>query len=252
MAEKEVLFSFCLRLADHSLVHAQRLAEWTGHGPFLEEDLALTNISLDMLGRANALLTYAGQLEGKGRDGDQLAFHRGEREFFNPLMVEQPNGDYAYTILRLGMTSAFDALVYSQLTQSKDETLRGIAEKSVKEISYHKRHSFSWIRRFAGGTEESRKRLESALQDLWRFSEDLFATNEGDKKLLASGIAPDMDQIRNAWVKDIQDLFTETGLKSPDIRFMQRGSREGKHSEHLGFLLAEMQFLPRAYPDAKW
>ncbi|MCC7303597.1 MAG: phenylacetate-CoA oxygenase subunit PaaC [Bacteroidia bacterium] len=252
MTTQQALFGYCLRLGDDSLILAQRLAEWTGHGPFLEEDLALTNISLDLFGRANALLMYAGRLEGKGRDGDRLAFHRGEREYFNSLMAEQPKGDYAFTILRLSVMSSYQFHLYTALASSKDETLAGIAAKSVKEITYHVRHAHSWVRRFAGGTEESSRRLHTALHELWRFTDDLFETNAQDCSLVDSGIAADTEKVKTAWSRDMDELFGECGLQLPRIPYMQSGSRDGKHSEHLGFLLAEMQFLPRAYPDAKW
>lgn len=250
--KSEALFYFCLRLGDNALIHAQRLSEWTGHGPFLEEDLALTNISLDMLGRADALLNYAGRVEGVGRDGDRLAFHRSEREFLNTLLVELPNGDYARTILRLCITAAFDLHFYTALMNSRDETIAGIAAKAVKEIKYHKRHANAWVQRFAGGTEESRKRIGEALQELWSFTADMFESNAGDQTLAQAGIAPDLKGIQETWEKEMNAFMASCGLSVPANVHMQSGSREGKHSEHLGYILAEMQYLPRAYPDAKW
>lgn len=252
MNRQEALFLYTLRLADTGLVLGQRLCEWTGHGPFLEEDLALTNIALDILGRSKSLLEYAAQVEGKGRSADDLAFHRNDREFLNVLLAEQPNGDYACTMLRQAFIDAFDLLLYTELSKCGDETIAGIAAKSVKEISYHRRHSFSWIRRFGNGTGESERRLKQALEELWQFTGELFEMNEVDEILIREGIAPDLKLIRKAWEKDIADLFEDSSLQMPHDVFMQTGSRKGIHTEHLGYLLAEMQALPRMYPDAKW
>jgi ring-1,2-phenylacetyl-CoA epoxidase subunit PaaC len=252
MEKNESLFRYLLRLGDTSLIQSHRLSEWTGHGPFLEEDLALTNIALDVLGRAKSLLEYAGKIEGKGRSEDALAYLRNEREYFNTLITELPNGDYAKTILRQAFIDTFDLLLYSALTASKDETLRGIAEKSVKEIRYHKRHSHSWVVRFGNGTEESRQRLEKALDDLWEYTGELFEMNETDQELIASGIAVDLNKLKAEWTREISELFNSAELRKPDTGYMHTGSRQGIHTEHLGFILAEMQTLPRMYPTAKW
>ncbi|MGE0568635.1 MAG: 1,2-phenylacetyl-CoA epoxidase subunit PaaC [Bacteroidia bacterium] len=246
------LFDFTLHLADNSLVLAQRLSEWTGHGPFLEEDLALTNIALDIFGRANSLLEYAAKLEGKGRTQDDLAFFRNEREFTNCLMCELPKGDYAFTILRQAFMDSHDYLVYSKLVKSKDETLAGIAAKSLKEITYHKRHSFSWVVRFGNGTDESKKRLHAALSELYRFTGELFESTEGDKKLSYENIGLDFAEIKADWEKEIKELFEKAVLSIPEETFMQTGGRKGVHTEHLGYMLSEMQSLPRMLPDAKW
>ncbi|MEO5946736.1 MAG: 1,2-phenylacetyl-CoA epoxidase subunit PaaC [Chitinophagaceae bacterium] len=252
MNKQEALFNYTLRLADNGLILSQRLSEWTGHGPFLEEDLALTNIALDILGQSRSLLEYASQVEGKGRTEDDLAFLRGEREFFSSLMVEQPNGDYAKTIARQFLIDAFDYYFYSALSKSKDETLAGIAAKSVKEIMYHLRHTTSWMVRFGDGTEDSHERLQNAINDLWRYTGELFETTEVDEVLLKDGIAVDMTPIKASWEKHITEVFTDAKVQIPDNKYMQRGSREGKHTEHLGYILAEMQYLPRAIPGAKW
>ena len=233
MKREEALFNYCLRLADHSLIHAQRLAEWTGHGPYLEEDLALTNISLDMLGRSSAILAYAGRIEGKGRTEDDLAYRRDEREFYNSLIVEQANGDYARTIVRLYLCTLYDFHLYNALSHSKDETLSGIAAKAVKEITYHLRHAAAWVERFGDGTKESNLKAQDALDELWRFTEDMFDVNEADRQLAKEGIAPDMSKVIAAWNKDSKDLLGKAGLKIPGSAFMQSGSRVGKHSENL-------------------
>lgn len=246
------LFKYTLRLADSSLILAQRLSEWTGHGPFLEEDLALTNIALDIFGRAKSLLEYAGKVEGKGRTEDDLAFFRNEREFYNLLITELPNGDYAKTILRQAFVDCFDLMFYTQLAKSKDETLAGIAAKSIKEIAYHKRHSFSWVLRFGNGTEESHQRLQEAFDVLWPFTGELFEMNEVDEHLMKDGIAVDLAPIKAAWNKEIAELMGRASISIPEGVYMQKGSRNGLHSEHLGYILAEMQALPRMHPNAKW
>lgn len=252
MTTQEALFKYALRLGDNSLILSQRLAEWTSKGPFLEEDLALTNIALDIMGQANSLLEYAAKVEGIGRTADDLAFFRNEREFYNTLLVEQPNGDYAQTLVRQAMIDQFDLLFYTALAKSKDETLAAIAAKSVKEITYHVRHSFSWVDRFGNGTEESQQRAQQALQELWRFSDELFEMNEVDAVLLKEGIAVDLAALKKDWKNNMLALFERANLHVPEAAFMQTGSRKGMHSEHLGYILAEMQYLPRMHPTAKW
>lgn len=252
MTKQEALFNYTLRLADNGLILSQRLAEWTGHGPFLEEDLALTNIALDILGQAKSLLEYAGQVEGKGRSEDDLAFLRTEREFYNTQLVEQPNGDYAKTIARQYFVDVFDFHFYTALATSKDETLAGIAAKSIKEITYHVRHSGSWMLRFGNGTDESKQRLQDAVNDLWRYTGELFEMNEVDALLIKEGIAVDMTAVKAAWDKQVLNTLNEAGITTPLVAYMQTGSRQGKHTEHLGYILAEMQYLPRVIPGAKW
>jgi len=218
----------------------------------LEEDLALTNIALDILGRGKNLLEYAAKIEGKGRTEDDLAFFRNEREFFNALITEQPNGDYAKTMIRQAFIDCFDLLFYSELTKSKDSILAGIAAKSVKEITYHKRHSFSWVRRFGNGTEESTKRLQQGFDEIWQFTGELFEMTEIDKTLIKENIAVDLAPLKPVWEKEIQELLREANINVPENTYMQKGSRQGMHTEYLGYILAEMQSLPRMYPTAKW
>jgi ring-1,2-phenylacetyl-CoA epoxidase subunit PaaC len=248
----EALFKYTLRLGDTSLILGQRLSEWTGHGPFLEEDLALTNIALDIIGRAKNLLEYAAQLEGKGRTEDDLAFLRSDREYFNALITEQPNGDYARTIMRQALIDCFDLMFYTELSRSKDQTLAGIAAKSIKEISYHKRHSFSWVIRFGNGTEESMSRLQKGLNEIWAYTGELFEMTEVDEALLKEGYAADLSALKPAWEKEIRELAVQANLSIPESPFMQTGSRKGLHSEHLSYILAEMQSLPRMHPGATW
>jgi ring-1,2-phenylacetyl-CoA epoxidase subunit PaaC len=248
----ESLFKYTLRLADNALVLGQRLSEWTGHGPFLEEDLALTNIALDTFGTATSLMEYAARVENKERDSDALAFRRNEREFTNVLIAEQPNGDYAKTILRQAFIDAFNNLLYPELSKSKDETLAGIAQKAVKEVKYHWRHSSSWVVRFGDGTEESHNRIQDALNELWRFTGEFFEVDEVEEALIKEGIAVDVRKLKAAWEKQIDELLEKATLKKPEAAFMQTGGRKGIHTEHLGYMLSEMQTLPRMLPDAKW
>jgi ring-1,2-phenylacetyl-CoA epoxidase subunit PaaC len=246
------LFKYTLRLGDNALILGQRLSEWTGHGPFLEEDLALTNIALDTFGTANSFLSYAAQVEGKGRNEDALAYFRNDREFLNVLLVEQSNGDYAKTIVRQVFIDAFNLLFYKELAKSKDETLAGIAQKAIKEVTYHYRHTSSWAVRFGAGTEESHERAQNAVNELWRFTGELFEMDETEESLLKDGIAVNTKLLKASWEKQIAELFAKATLTIPEASFMQTGGRNGVHTEHLGFLLAEMQSLPRMLPDAKW
>ena len=200
MNTQEALFKYTIRLADNSLILSQRLSEWTAQGPFLEEDLALTNIALDILGQANSLLEYAAKIEGKGRTSDDLAFFRNEREFYNTLLVEQVNGDYAKTILRQCLIDHFDLLFYTELAKNSDETLAAIAAKSLKEITYHVRHTSSWVDRFGNGTEESHTRLQKALNELWRFTDELFEMNDVDELLIKEKVAVDLSSFKTVWI----------------------------------------------------
>jgi ring-1,2-phenylacetyl-CoA epoxidase subunit PaaC len=249
---KEALFKYTLRLGDTNLILGQRLGEWTGHGPFLEEDLALTNITLDITGAAKALLEYAAEIEGKGRSADDLAFFRNDRQFYNAQITELPNGDYAKTMMRQVMIDCFDYYFFTELVNSNDETLSGIAQKSIKEVTYHLRHTSSWIERFGGGTEESHSKAQTALNQLWQYSGELFEMNEVDEILLKEGIAVDLNLVKTKWDIYMIDLLAKSNLVLPENVFMQTGSRKAIHTEYLAFILAEMQALPRMYPDAKW
>ena len=249
---KQTKFEYLLRLADSSLIIGHRLSEWCGHGPILEEDIALINIALDFVGNATSLYTYAAQLEGKGRTEDDLAYLRGEREYRNLLLTEQPNGDYAKTIVRQFLYDVYTFFLYEEFKNSKDETIAAIAVKSHKEITYHLRHSTEWMYRLGDGTVESHERMQHALNDLWMFTPDLFDMDETDALLIKEGIAPDLNKIKEQWEKRVKEVIIEATLQIPTTSFKQKGSRDGKHTEHLGFLLAEMQYVHRAYPEAKW
>ena len=246
------LFTYLLRLGDTPLILSQRLAEWCGHGPYLEEDIAMTNISLDLLGQSRAFLSYAGEVEGRGRSEDDLAYLRGERAFVNALLAEQSNGDFAKTMLRQFLVSAFQDHLYRSLQSSKDATIAALAAKSLKEVTYHLRHSADWIRRLGDGTAESRERLLQALAELWVYTGDLFDADETDKAMVEAGIGADLKEIQPLWEKTVAGVFTDARLEVPQNVFMITGSRSGRHTEHLGHLLAEMQVLQRTYPGVTW
>ena len=252
MSANNALLTYCLRRGDDLLILSHRLSEWCGHGPALEEDIALTNRALDHIGEARNLLTYAGQVEGKGRSEDDLAYLRNERQFLNCKLVEQPNGDYAHTIVRSFLFDAYHLPLMQAMLKSSDAQLAAIAGKAVKEATYHLRHSSEWVVRFGDGTEESHQRVQAALDNLWTYTGELFAIDEIDTELVKAGIAPDMTSIKAAFDKTVNDVLAEATLKRPSDGFMASGGRNGQHSEHLGFLLAEMQSLHRAYPGAQW
>lgn len=252
MTDNDMLFDYLLRLGDNSLILGQRLAEWCGHAPMLEEDLALTNIGLDLLGQARMFLSYAGEIEGKGRDEDRLAYFRDTKDWRNLLLLEQPNGDFAVTMARQFFFDSFQYLQFESLSRSSDERLAGIAAKSLKEITYHRRHSSDWIIRLGDGTDESHKKMQGAIDDLWGYVPEMFDMDAVDEAMVADGVGVDVTALRPEWDEYVNGVLAEATLSRPEDSWSVRGSREGKHSEHLGYLLAEMQFLPRAYPDAKW
>ncbi len=252
MTDKDMLFDYLLRLGDNSLILGQRLAEWCGHAPMLEEDLALTNIGLDLLGQARMFLSYAGEVEGKGRDEDRLAYFRDTKDWRNLLLLEQPNGDFAMTMARQFFFDAFQYLQFEALSNSTDERLAGVAAKSLKETTYHRRHSTDWIIRLGDGTDESHERIQRAIEALWGYVPEMFDMDAVDEAMVADGIGADVAALRPEWDEYVNGVLTEATLTRPEDSWSVRGSREGKHSEHLGYILAEMQFLPRAYPDAKW
>ena len=252
MTEQEALFTYCLRRGDDNLILSHRLSEWCGHGPQLEEDIALTNRALDLIGQARNYLQYAVEVEGKGRSEDDLAYMRKERDFVNVKLVELPNGDYAHTMARNFLYDAWQLPLQQALMKSADAQLAAIAGKAVKEVSYQLKTSADWMIRFGDGTEESHRRAQAALDALWTYTGELFATDEVEAMLVKAGIAPDMAPIKAAFDAKVDAVLAEATLKRPADSFMMSGGRQGKHSEHLGFLLAEMQYLQRAYPGATW
>jgi ring-1,2-phenylacetyl-CoA epoxidase subunit PaaC len=246
------LLRYTLRLADNALVLGHRLSEWVGHAPVLEEDLALGNLGLDLIGQARAFYAYAGEIEGKGRDEDAFAYLRDADQYRNVLLVEQPNGDFAATMVRQLLYSAFAHPLFESLQRSRDTMLSAIGAKAVKEMAYHVRHSAEWVIRLGDGTEESHRRAQEAVDDLWTYTGELFEVDAVEWTLIEGGIAPDMPALRESFEKTIDAVFAEAGLQRSGTGFMHSGGRDGRHSEHLGFILAELQFLQRAYPGAKW
>jgi ring-1,2-phenylacetyl-CoA epoxidase subunit PaaC len=252
---------YVLRLADTALIHAQRLGEWCGHGPVLEEDIALTNMALDLLGQARALLTHAARLEGQGFDEDQLAFLRDEGQFLNLTLVEQPmrrssahapGGDFADTVLRNFLLATWFKLAWLRLTSSADADLAAIAGKALKEARYHQEHAGDWVVRLGDGTDESARRLHAALERAWPYTQEMFVRDAVDAQAEASGLGPARDALAADWQREVAAVFAEAGLTlPPDSPFVSTGTL-GRHSEHMGFILAEMQSLQRAHPGGRW
>ena len=246
------LFSYVLRLGDLSLILGQRLGEWIGHAPALEEDLGLANIGLDLIGQARLLLSYAGEIEGHGRDEDALAFLREHREFFNPTLAEQPNADFAQTIVRQVLLDAYQLELYARLQSSSDAKLAAIAAKALKETRYHWRYSAGWLVRLGDGTDESHRRVGEALTRLWPLTAELFSEDDVERTAAQAGVAPRIAEVKAAWDVRINQILAEATLQRPkDVRYSWFG-KQGSHSEHLGYLLSDMQYLQRTYPGARW
>lgn len=244
--------NYLLRIGDSSLILGQRLAEWCGHGPVLEEDIALTNVSLDLIGQARLCLTLAGELEGQGRDEDKLAFLRAERDYRNVSMVEVPNGDFARTVLRNLLFAALQAPLWDGLKSSTHPQLAAIAAKSAKETRYHLRHAADWTVRLGDGTDESNARLRAALEYLWPYANEFFADNADDQAVAQSGFGVAWSTLQPAWERTVQTVLEEATLKAPArTPFLSHG-KSGRHTEHFGHLLSEMQSLQRSYPGATW
>jgi ring-1,2-phenylacetyl-CoA epoxidase subunit PaaC len=247
------LFETCLRLGDTALVLGHRLSEWSSKAPTLEEDIALSNVALDLIGQARTLLTYAGEVEGAGRDEDALAYLRDSHEYRNLLLAEQPNGDFAVTMLRQFFYDARAVELWDALQSSSDETLAGVAGRAVKESAYHVEHSAAWVVRLGDGTDESRRRMVAAVEALWMFTGEMFTDDDLDRAVAARGIAPLPSTLADAWRERVSAVLTQATLPVPAAgTWMQSGGKTGRHTEHLGYLLAEMQFLQRAYPGATW
>ena len=245
-------FHYLLHLADNPLILGQRLSEWCGHGPVLEEDLALSNMALDLIGQARLLLAHAGTIEGRNRDEDQLAFLRPENEYRNVTMVELPNGDFGHTVLRNFLFSAFQCELWPRLQQSRDEELAAIAAKSVKESKYHLHHSADWVIRLGDGTDESHARMQTALDALWPYANEFFAMDDTDRAVTGNGIGIEPVPFKGDWMRVVSPILDQATLTCPaDTPFLSSG-KSGRHSEHMGHLLSEMQYMQRAYPDSQW
>lgn len=245
-------FTYVLRLGDNALILGQRLSEWCGHSPFLEEDIAMANTALDLIGRARMLYSHAGVLEGRGRDEDMLAFLRDEREFGNFLMCELPNGDYGFTLVRQFLLDVYHHGLFEALTRSSDADLAAIAGKAVKEAAYHVRRSSEWVVRLGDGTEESHDRAQTALDELWAYTGELFAGDEVDDAMSASGLACAPADLAPTWRHSVDEVLARAGLRVPADPWQASGGRAGVHTEHMGRLLAEMQVLQRNYPGLRW
>jgi ring-1,2-phenylacetyl-CoA epoxidase subunit PaaC len=250
--EKAQEIEYLLRIADNSLVMGQRLAEWCGHGPVLEEDIAMTNMSLDQIGQARILYAQIAELEGEGRDEDFYAYRRDVFDFRNVLLCEQPNGDFAVTMARQFYFAAFLSPFYEELKSSSNEQLAAFAAKSLKEVNYHLKHTRDWVIRLGDGTEESHNRMQTAIDALWMYTGEMMTEDDLDLLAKESGLGADLSSVSDSWKEMVTGTLAEATLTVPESTWMQSGGKRGMHSEHLGFILAEMQFLPRAYPDAKW
>lgn len=246
------LFEFLLRLGDNCLILSHRLSEWCAHGPVLEEDIALTNVALDLLGHARFWLSYAGEVEGAGRGEDKLAFLCDANEFRNVLLVEQPNGDYAMTTARQFYFDAWHYLLLERLQSSRDGRVAEIAAKALKEVTYHRERSCDWVIRLGDGTAESHRRMQAAIDDLWVYTGELFEVDAVETEMIERGVGVDLAKLRQPWLDGVKRTLGEATLRNPQGEWMQRGGKRGVHTENLGYLLAEMQFLQRAYPGAQW
>ncbi len=259
--EPDASVQYLLRIADTCLILAQRLSEWCGHAPALEEDIAMANMALDLLGQARALLSHVGQLEGQGHDEDQLAFLRSERDYLNVTLVELPSDaggkrDFAFTVLRNAVMATFLQLLWERLADSSDAEVAAIAGKAVKEARYHQQHAGEWVVRLADGTDESRRRIEAARDRLWIYTAELFESDAIDERAEAQGLGPRWSSLHEAWFAEMTALFDEAQLEmssdSAEVSKFRSTGKIGRHSEHMGFILTEMQYLQRAYPGGVW
>lgn len=246
------LVQYIYGIADNTLILGQRLGELCGHGPSLETDIAMTNISLDLLGQTRSYYQYAAQILGNNATEDSVAFLRKENEYKNVLLIEQPNIDFAYSITKQFLFDVFHLLLLEELQNSKDEMLAAIAKKSIKEVSYHSRFSSDWIKRLGDGTEESHDRIQIAIDDLWVFTDELFHQTDADKVMVSDKIGINVTKLKAPYYKKISEILDESTLKTPDIKYFQKGGKNGIHSEHMGYLLADLQYMQRTFPNMKW
>jgi ring-1,2-phenylacetyl-CoA epoxidase subunit PaaC len=249
---KENLYKYILGIADNSLILGQRLGELCGHGPNLETDIACTNISLDLFGQVRSYYQYAAKIKGGNKTEDDIAFLRREREYFNVLLVEQPNTDFAYTIARQFLFDVYHHLFLTELQKSYDVTLSAIATKSIKEVSYHQRFSSDWMKRLGDGTEESRSKTQNAINALWTYTDELFHQTEADKVMVLENIGVDVTALKDSYYQTVNAILTEATLETPESKWFQKGGKEGIHTEHLGYLLSDLQFMQRTYPNMEW
>ncbi len=246
------LYNYILGIADNSLILGQRLGELCGHGPNLETDIALTNISLDLLGQTRNYYQYIARLHDKEKTEDDIAFLRSEREYINVLLVEQPNTHFGFVMARQFFYDVFHLMLMEKLQESKDETLSAIAKKAIKEVSYHFRFSSDWVKRLGDGTKESHYKMQEAVDELWRFTDEFFYLTEADKAMIEAGIGVDVSNFKEAYYIKVSEILTEATLSIPESKYFQKGGKQGIHSEHMGFILAELQYMQRTYPNMKW
>ncbi|WP_338731288.1 1,2-phenylacetyl-CoA epoxidase subunit PaaC [Mangrovimonas cancribranchiae] len=246
------LYNYILGIADNSLILGQRLGELCGHGPSLEIDIACTNMSLDLLGQVRSYYQYAAKIAGDGRTEDDIAMLRKEREYVNVLLVEQPNTDFGYTMARQFLFDVYHFLMLTELEKSTDLNLSAIAKKSIKEVSYHKRFSSDWIKRLGDGTEESHNRIQTAINDLWTYTDELFHQTEADKAMVAEGVGVDVAKLKDAYYEEVNAVLEEATLSVPESKYFQKGGKQGIHTEHMGYLLADLQYMQRTYPNMEW
>ena len=252
MSADEALFEYLLRLGDNALILGQRLGEWVSNGPTVELDIALGNQSLDLIGQARMLLDYAGRVEGRGRSEDDIAFLRDVLDFRNVLLVEQPNGDFGQTVMRQFLYASFASALYERLSNSADQELAGIAQKAVKEMAYHARHSGEWVVRLGDGTEESHARIQAGLDYLWPYAHELFVADDVDRAMAEKGIGIDPSDLKDDWMEGVTATLERATLTLPETGWMPDGGKQGRHSDHLGYILSDLQFMQRAYPGAEW
>lgn len=246
------LYQYTLRIGDNALILGQRLSEWCGHGPILEQDIALTNIALDHIGQARMLMKYAAEQKGEGYTEDKMAFFRDVYEYHNALILELENGDWGHTVMRQFLFDTYNYYFYTALLQSKDERLKEIAQKAIKEVTYHAQWSAEWVIRLGDGTEESKRRVQQSLNELWQWTGELFSMDAVDEAMLEQGIGVDLKNIKPQWDEKVEQILGMATLEKPTDDWMQSGGKQGEHSEYLGYILAEMQHLPRMYPEANW
>ncbi|MDG5489969.1 1,2-phenylacetyl-CoA epoxidase subunit PaaC [Psychroserpens sp. SPM9] len=250
--KNENLYNYILGIADNSLILGQRMGELCGHGPTLETDIACTNISLDLFGQVRSYYQYAAKIAGDDRTEDDIAMLRKEREYKNVLLVEQPNTDFAYTIGRQFLFDVYHLAFLAELQKSNDLTLSAIANKCIKEVSYHERFSSDWVKRLGDGTEESNQKMQAAINDLWTYTDELFHQTEADKAMVAEGVGVDVTQLKEKYYKQVNELLKEANLEIPESKWFQKGGKEGIHTEHLGYLLSDLQYMQRTYPNMEW
>jgi ring-1,2-phenylacetyl-CoA epoxidase subunit PaaC len=250
--KNENLYNYILGIADNSLILGQRLGELCGHGPSLETDIACTNISLDLFGQVRSYFQYAAKIAGDDRTEDEIAMLRTERQYKNVLLVEQPNTNFAYTLGRQFLFDVYHLAFLAQLQKSTDLTLSAIANKCIKEVSYHERFSSDWVKRLGDGTAESKEKMQEAINDLWRYTDELFHQTDADKAMVAEGIGVDVSKLKENYYKHVNELLEESSLEIPESKYFQKGGKQGIHTEHFGYLLSDLQYMQRTYPNMEW